>query len=85
MRDGVTIACDLRRPARDGVPVDGPFPGIVVEFTPYVVLRDFYLGEADFFASRGYVALVPSSAAWAPRAASGTTAASASAAGTPTT
>jgi len=59
VRDGITIACDLRRPARAGVPVDGRFPGIVVEFTPYVVLRDFYLGEADFFASRGYVALVP--------------------------
>ncbi len=59
MRDGVTIACELRRPARDGVALDGPFPGLVVEFTPYVILRDFYLGEADFFASRGYVAIVP--------------------------
>ena len=60
VRDGVTIACELRRPARDGVPVDGRFPSVVVEFTPYVVLRDFYLGEADFFAARGYNALVPS-------------------------
>ncbi len=59
VRDGITIACDLRRPAREGVPVDGQFPGLVVEFTPYVVLRDFFLGEADFFAARGYVALVP--------------------------
>ena len=38
--------------------VAGPFPGVVVEFTPYVVLRDFYRGEADFFASRGYNAVV---------------------------
>jgi predicted acyl esterase len=60
VRDGVTIACELRRPARDGVPVAGRFPGVVVEFTPYVVLRDFYLGEADFFVARGYNALVPS-------------------------
>ena len=58
VRDGVTIAAELRRPARDGVPVDGPLPGLVVEFTPYVVLREFYLGEADFFAARGYNALV---------------------------
>lgn len=59
VRDGVTIACELRRPARDGVPVEGRFPGLVVEFTPYVVLRDFYLGEADFFVARGYHAMVP--------------------------
>ena len=26
---------------------------------PYLVLRDFYLGEADFFAARGYNVLVP--------------------------
>jgi predicted acyl esterase len=57
VRDGITIACELRRPARDGVPVDGRFPGVVVEFTPYVVLGDFYRGEADFFATRGYIAL----------------------------
>ena len=49
MRDGITLSCSLRRPARDGVPIDGRFPGLVVEFTPYVVLADFYAGEADFF------------------------------------
>ena len=38
---------------------EGRFPSVVVEFTPYVVLRDFYLGEADFFTARGYNALVP--------------------------
>ena len=58
VRDGVTIACELRRPARDGVPVEGRFPSLVVEFTPYVVLHDFYLQEADFFVRRGYNALV---------------------------
>ena len=57
MRDGVTVRCELRRPAVDGVAIDVPGPGLVVEFTPYVVLHDFYLGEADFFASRGYVVL----------------------------
>jgi uncharacterized protein len=60
MRDGITIHAELRRPALDGVAVDGRFPGIVVEFTPYLVLRDFYVGEADFFATRGYVTLVAS-------------------------
>ena len=59
VRDGITIACELRRPARGGVAVEGTFPAVVVEFTPYVVLHDFYLGEADFFATRGYTALVP--------------------------
>jgi uncharacterized protein len=59
VRDGVTMACELRRPARDGVAVESTFPGLVVEFTPYVVLHDFYLAEADFFAARGYTALVP--------------------------
>src|SRR5262249_1320876 len=59
MRDGVTIACDLRRPARGDVPVEEPLPSLVVEFTPYALMRDLCLREADFFASRGYVALVP--------------------------
>ena len=58
VRDGITIACELRRPARDGVAVEGRFPGLVVEFSPYVVLHDFYCSEADFFAARGYNAIV---------------------------
>ena len=58
MRDGVTIACELRRPARDGVPVEGRFPSLVVEFTPYVVLRDFYLGRRTSSCGAGYNALV---------------------------
>ena len=59
VRDGVTIACELRRPARDGEPIESPLPALVVEFSPYAVLRDFYLGEADYFVRRGYVAVVP--------------------------
>jgi hypothetical protein len=58
VRDGVTIACELRRPARDGEPADGSFPSLVLEFTPYVVLRDYYRGEADYFVSRGYNVLI---------------------------
>ncbi len=58
MRDGVSLAGEIRRPALDGVALDRPCPGLVIELTPYVVLRDFYVGEADFFVSRGYVCLV---------------------------
>jgi len=34
MRDGVRLACDVHRPARDGQPVNGSFP-VILERTPY--------------------------------------------------
>src|ERR1043166_2898921 len=34
MRDGVRLATDIYRPARDGVVVDGKFP-VIMERTPY--------------------------------------------------
>jgi putative CocE/NonD family hydrolase len=34
MRDGVRLATDVHRPARDGIPVSGAFP-VLVERTPY--------------------------------------------------
>ena len=34
MRDGVHLATDIHVPARDGVPLPGPFP-VVLERTPY--------------------------------------------------
>ena len=68
----------------DGAPVDGRFPGIVVEFSPYAVLRDFYLGEADFFTAAATPRSSPSSGGWADPAGGGSTAASASAVGMPT-
>lgn len=34
MRDGVRLATDIHRPARNGVPLPGPFP-VLVERTPY--------------------------------------------------
>lgn len=58
MRDGELIACDLSRPATSGNPSDGTFPGLVVEFTPYVALVPSYNAEAAFFVRRGYNALV---------------------------
>ncbi len=34
LRDGVRLATDVHRPARDGRAVDGPFP-VILERTPY--------------------------------------------------
>lgn len=67
MRDGVRLATDIYRPARNGRPVDGRFP-VILERTPYgktVVSRsELSLKDpvaksraevAAFFVSRGYV------------------------------
>jgi predicted acyl esterase len=58
MSDGIELDCDLVCPGRDGLPVDGPFPGLVFELTPYAVMRDLCILEASWFAARGYVAVV---------------------------
>jgi len=42
MRDGTLIGCDLSRPATAGRASEGTFPGLVVEFTPYVALTASY-------------------------------------------
>jgi predicted acyl esterase len=57
VRDGTPINCVLSRPAVLGAPAEGVFPGLIVEFTPYALIRDSYEGEAAFFAQRGYNAL----------------------------
>lgn len=58
MRDGLKLACTLSRPGdTDKTPADGRFPGLVVEFTPYV-LNPRNVTEAAFFAKRGYNGLV---------------------------
>ena len=67
MRDGVRLATDVYRPARDGKPVAGRFP-VILERTPYgktVVSRSERTATdpvpksraevAAFFVSRGYV------------------------------
>jgi putative CocE/NonD family hydrolase len=67
MRDGVRLATDVYRPARDGKPLPGRFP-VILERTPYgktVVSRsELSVAEpvaksraevARFFVSRGYV------------------------------
>jgi putative CocE/NonD family hydrolase len=52
LRDGVKLATDLYRPARDGRAVDGKFPAILTR-TPYNKDGNRSLGE--FYAARGYV------------------------------
>lgn len=59
MRDGVRLATDVYRPARDGRPLPGPFPALL-ERTPYDkrgpnVLGNTLVATAKFFARRGYV------------------------------
>jgi uncharacterized protein len=58
VRDGTPLDCSLVRPARDGDHLPGPFPGLIVEFTPYQALRDGNENIAAYFAERGYNALV---------------------------
>ena len=55
MRDGVKLATDIYRPARNGVPVDGRFP-VIMERTPYN--KDGGANTAAFFVPRGYVFVV---------------------------
>jgi uncharacterized protein len=56
MRDGVKLATDIHRPARQGVPINGKFPVLLMR-TPYEKVsraKSF----ADFFVSHGYVVVV---------------------------
>jgi len=55
MRDGVVLAADLYRPARDGKAVDGAFP-VVMERTPYD--KAGRVTEGRYFARRGYVGVM---------------------------
>jgi uncharacterized protein len=52
MRDGVRLAADLYRPARDGKPVDGKFP-TVLQRTPYNK-GSGNSSEGKYYAQRGY-------------------------------
>ena len=54
MRDGVRLATDVYRPARNGAPVEAKLPAIL-ERTPYN--KDGSQGWAQYFVPRGYVAV----------------------------
>ncbi|MEO6966065.1 MAG: CocE/NonD family hydrolase [Acidobacteriaceae bacterium] len=52
MRDGVNLAADIYRPAKDGVPLPGKFP-VLVDRSPYN--KSGISKEGTFFAQHGYV------------------------------
>jgi uncharacterized protein len=51
MRDGVRLAADIYRPAKDGQPVAGRFPTLLTR-TPYN--KSGSAGEGRYYAARGY-------------------------------
>jgi hypothetical protein len=53
MRDGVKLATDIYRPARNGVAVEGKFP-VLLDRTPYGKGR-VAANAAEYFVPRGYV------------------------------
>src|SRR2546425_12082105 len=65
MRDGVRLATDVYRPARNGTPVEGRFP-VLLERTPYnkdggsapATAASSVAATANYFVPRGYVLVV---------------------------
>ena len=57
VRDGVDLATDIHRPARDGRPLEGPFP-VLLQRTPYDKTSQARVEEAQFFTQRGYVTVL---------------------------
>ena len=56
-RDGVRLATDVWRPARDGEPLPGPFPAILLR-TPYNRARPTHQEMCEFLAGHGYLAAI---------------------------
>lgn len=56
MRDGVKLATDIYRPAKNGAPVEGKFPTLLMR-TPYNK-SDGRESFAEYFVSHGYVFIV---------------------------
>lgn len=57
MRDGVSLAADIYRPAVDGEGLAGPFPTILCR-TPYNKSDLRYVEIGEYFSSRGYVTVL---------------------------
>jgi putative CocE/NonD family hydrolase len=57
MRDGVRLATDVYRPARDGALVEGRFPTILCR-TAYYKAAQRYIDIADYFTPRGYAVVL---------------------------
>ena len=56
MRDGIKLATDIYRPAKNGTPVEGKFPALLIR-TPYNKSDDVE-SFARYFVSYGYVFIV---------------------------
>ncbi len=57
MRDGIRLATDIYRPARNGEPGEGRYPTILLR-TPYDKTDRRYSEIADFFTPRGYAVVL---------------------------
>ena len=57
MRDGMGLAADIYRPAREGNPVEGSLP-VLLHRTPYNKSVEARVVEAGFFTNRGYVTVI---------------------------
>ena len=57
MRDGVLLATDVYRPARDGVPVAEPLP-VLLQRTPYGKEGRGLVERSLYFVERGYVVVL---------------------------
>ena len=55
MRDGTTLAIDVYRPGRGGVPISDPLP-VLLQRTPYN--KDSLAAIASYFAQHGYVVVI---------------------------
>ena len=55
-RDGTVLVGMLYRPARNGEPVEGAFPSLVVQFSPYDFFA-FGTSQQNYLAERGFVVL----------------------------
>ncbi len=60
MRDGVKLATDVYLPAKEGQPVAGKHPAILVR-TPYN--KNGEKGNATYFVTRGYAFVAPEAGA----------------------
>jgi putative CocE/NonD family hydrolase len=56
-RDGVWLATDVWRPARDGEPLPGPFPALVIR-TPYGRTNEAHSALGAFWARHGYLGVI---------------------------
>jgi putative CocE/NonD family hydrolase len=55
MRDGIKLATDVYRPARNGTPVEGKFP-VILERTPYT--KETCARSEGYLVSRGYIVVL---------------------------